>query len=734
MKEIKQAIPWKKLIFLEILVGVLLLMVTFAVAARADVDKAEEKLTASVEYIKEQCNKSQIMDTASEAKSLLRVVESTDDTGRRLKYNSIVNGDAKTNTAILYKQAHDAYLDGFIVLDESGNVVAAYDTNGTPAEQILGRLDMKFVLEINSFPEKKYTIRIQNEDGSHIDLAAVARQDAPGMVLGYFYTPADYANVINNQIQMLVTGYVYGDTGVVVIGKDRSIIAANNNELLGKKIDDVPILNKLQEQKTYRRLVSVQDYTKLFGYHFGLMDRAQDYSIYAFMNEIDVFTSMIYIMLCVLSIYLIMISVINILLKRTEKTYQRKQFEVQQMYMYSLEQKNRELKEAVIRAEEANAAKSSFLSRMSHDIRTPLNGIIGLLKIDEEHLMDRNLVRDNHKKMMVAADHLLSLLSDILQMSKLEDGNVELSHELIDLRKMSSDIVDIIKGRAVDAGIDWEYALDEYQLPYRYVWGSPVHIRQIFLNIYSNCIKYNHKGGKISTSLECMGEENGICTYAWTISDTGEGMSMEFLKKIFEPFSQEKNDARTSYMGVGLGMAIVKSLLEYMKGSIDVDSVEGKGSTFVITIPFEIAEPPAEKTEEKEQPSLTAEAKCNISILVAEDNELNAEIVKMLLEDSGATVDIVSDGRQAVDRFASKPAGTYDMIFLDMMMPVMDGIEAAKAIRGSDREDAATIPIIALTANAFVEDRNRCLEAGMNDHIAKPIDVDKLRQILQKIK
>ena len=734
MKEIKQAIPWKKLIFLEIAVGALLLIITFAVAARADIDKAEDKLTASVEYIKDQCNKSQLRDTASEAKSLLRVVESTDDVSRRLKHKSILDGDIQSNTAILYRQAHDAYLDGAIVLDAAGNVVIAYDKDEKLTEQILGRLDMKFVLDINSFPEKKYTVRLQNVDGSHIDIAAAARQDAPGMILGYFYTPADYANVINNQLQMLLAGYTYDDTGVVVIGKDNSIIAANKDELLGKKIEEVPMLKNLQELKIDRKLVSVRDDKKAIGYNFGLMDRAQDYHIYAFMNEIDVFTSMIYIMLCVLSIYLIMIFVINVLLKRTEKTYEQKQFEAQQMYMYSLEQKNRELKEAVKRAEKANAAKSDFLSRMSHDIRTPLNGIIGLLKIDEDHLMDKNLVLANHKKMTVAADHLLSLLSDILQMSKLEDGNVELSHELIDIRKLSSDIVDIIKGRAVDAGIEWEYEPQEDQLPYRYVWGSPVHIRQIFLNIYSNCIKYNHKGGRISTSLAFMGEENGICTYSWMISDTGEGMSMEFLKKIFEPFSQEKNDARTSYRGVGLGMAIVKSLLEHMKGSIDVDSVEGKGSTFVITIPFEIAEPPAEVPEAAEEAAKPTEAKSNISILVAEDNELNAEIAKMLLEDNGATVDIVSDGRQAVDRFAAKPAGTYDMIFLDMMMPVMDGVEAAKAIRAMDREDAAVIPIIALTANAFAEDRTKCLEAGMNEHLAKPIDVDKLRKLLQKVR
>ena len=735
MRDIKQAIPWKRLIVVEIVVGLALLLITFAVTLRADIDKAEDKLIASVEYIREQCNNSQIRDEASESKSLLRVTESTDDVSRRLKFDTLT-GNAFADEELLRKCSKDAYLDGLIVLDEAGNVENAFDLTGSQPQDILEKLGMKFILDINGFPEKKYAARLHGNNGDHIDAAAVKRTDAPGILVGYFSTSLEYANVINNQAQMLVSGYILEDAGVIAIANDEGILATNDESLLGKKIDDVNIISKLRENKAYKKLVIAKEPGTLFSYRFGVMDKSQEYAIYGFMNERDVFPSMVYIMLCVLSLYIVMIFAINLLLKQTEKTYQKEQQEAQQRYLNSLEVKNRELRAAVKRAETASAAKSSFLSRMSHDIRTPLNGIIGLLKIDETHLLDHSLIKENHRKMTVAANHLLSLLNDVLQMSKLEDGMVELAHEVISLKELSSDIATIIKGRVAEAGLSWEYMADGNPMPYAYVYGSPVHLRQIFLNIYSNCIKYTQKGGKITTSLECLGERDGVCKYRWTISDNGEGMSEEFLARIFEPFSQERNDARSTYKGVGLGMSIVKNLLTRMDGTIEVNSVLGKGSTFVITIPFEVAEAPkeAQRTEAGE-PGQAANGKdiADLHLLVAEDNELNADIIRMILEDKGATLKIVPDGSQAVDEFNNNPAGTYDAILMDVMMPVMNGLEATKAIRKLPRKDSKEIPIIAMTANAFAEDCHNCLEAGMNYYLTKPLDVAKLMEVLAKI-
>ena len=396
------------------------------------------------------------------------------------------------------------------------------------------------------------------------------------------------------------------------------------------------------------------------------------------------------------------------------------------------EQKSREaeyqesLQTAVYEARMANEAKATFLRRMSHDIRTPLNGIIGLLKIDEMHSDDTEALNENRRKMQTAANHLLSLINDVLQMSKLEDGKSVLTHEVISLVDLTQDIVNIIIGRAVESGIEWNYEKGKSVIPYPYIYGSPVHLRQIFLNIYGNCIKYNRHGGKITTIVDTLGERDGKGVYRWRISDTGMGMSQEFLDHIFEPFSQERNDARSAYHGSGLGMSIVKSLLDQMGGTISVSSEVNVGTTFEIVIPFEIAEAPEPDAEEETRDGDIR----GLHLMLAEDNELNAEIAQVLLRDAGAIVTVVSDGSQAVKLFGSSEEHEFDAILMDVMMPVMDGLAATRAIRALKRTDAETIPIIAMTANAFVEDAERCLAAGMNAHLAKPLEMKKAISVI----
>ncbi len=375
------------------------------------------------------------------------------------------------------------------------------------------------------------------------------------------------------------------------------------------------------------------------------------------------------------------------------------------------------------RAEAANKAKSLFLANMSHDIRTPINGIVGLLEIDEAHFDDMDLIRANHEKMRVSADHLLSLINDVLQMSKLDDGETVLTHEPICLVELTRDIVTIVIDRATEAGIIWDYEKGKAVIPYPYIYGSPLHLRQIFLNIYGNSIKYTRPGGRIRTIVEAMEGREGQCVYRWTISDTGIGMSEEFLARIFEPFAQEKQDARSVYQGTGLGMAIVKSLVEKMNGTIEVQSELGVGSTFIVTIPFDIAPPPETPSEPEAAPAADIRG---LHLLLAEDNELNAEIAEMLLHDEGAAVTRAHDGREAVDLFERSAPGAFDAVLMDVMMPEMDGLTATRTIRASDHPDAKTVPIIAMTANAFDEDAKRCLDAGMNAHLAKPLEIRRL--------
>lgn len=394
-----------------------------------------------------------------------------------------------------------------------------------------------------------------------------------------------------------------------------------------------------------------------------------------------------------------------------------------------LERAHRDIQAALNEAETANKAKTDFLSKMSHDIRTPLNGIMGLLEINERHPDDKKLVEENTQKMKVAAKHLNSLLNDILQLSKLESGNMELPHEVFDLNALATDIITMAEIEANERGIEFYHGDCSGNLIAPFVYGSPLHLRQIFLNIFTNAIKYNKPGGSISCKAECNSIDEKTVTYSCTVSDTGIGMSKEFVEHIFEPFTQERDDARSTYQGTGLGMAIVKTLVDKMNGTIEIESTEGEGSTFVVTIPFEIAGTPMVENKEAEDSEASIQ---NLRILLVEDNELNMEIAEFLLEDSGAVVTKAFDGKQAVDIFAENPAGTFDVILMDVMMPVMNGIEAAKAIRLIDRTDAQLIPIIAMTANAFDEDKQATKNAGMNAHLSKPLDSKEVLRVISQ--
>lgn len=389
-----------------------------------------------------------------------------------------------------------------------------------------------------------------------------------------------------------------------------------------------------------------------------------------------------------------------------------------------------ELEAAKKEAERANAAKSDFLSRMSHDMRTPLNGIIGIIEINSRH-NDPVLQEENRKKAKVAADHLLSLINDVLELSKLEDSRTPLVTEPFDIRTVASDVMTMVRMRAAESGITLEYEDDPTVFVHPYVYGNPLYLRQIFLNIAGNAIKYNRPGGTVWGRIDYEGEEGDTVTYSCTITDNGIGISEEFLAHIFEPFVQANNGARTTYQGVGLGMSIVKSIVDKMGGRIDVKSKLGEGSTFKVTIPYKIV-PDELIPKQPESPDISSISIKGTRILMAEDNQLNSEIAQYLLEDSGAVVTPVSNGRECVDVYKNSEEGTFDLILMDIMMPVMDGLTAAREIRSCERRDA-DIPIIAMTANAFSEDAKMSREAGMNAHLAKPLDINELIVAIAKL-
>ena len=716
MKNKQHNLDRNNFILAEILVGLLLFFVVLVITVKADLSSAETRLSDMVTYIKEQYNNNMKLDIASESKSLMRMIQSVEVLSQQIQQEEKTSDITEE---LLENYCKISYLTGVLILDENGQVQEKYCSDEVQAEEILSQTDQDVLLDVVDFHEKTYSVRMECEDGSYIDIAANGRQDKPGIVLVYYHTPERYTSIFNHSINSLLTGYSLEHNGTIVISENNQIVASNDKGLIGAKTEDIQELKCINESAVEKQLVRT-DYQTIPDY--GLMEKGRDYYVYAYMSADKIFAKTPRNMLYTVFIYLVIVGFMHALRWRMLQGHQKEQMRLQKEYTKNLESKNLELREAVFQAQKANAAKSSFLSRMSHDIRTPLNGIIGLIKINETHMDDRELVKTNQDKMLVSADHLLSLINDVLQMSKLEDENIEISHEPIDLGEISREVGTIISGRTAEAGIAFE--IGKQELPVSYVYGSPLHIRQIFLNIYGNCIKYNKPHGKVTTTLKCLGEKNGIVTYRWTISDTGIGMSEEFLKHIFEPFVQEHSDARTVYSGTGLGMSIVKKIIDRMNGTIVVTSKEGEGSTFVITLPFEIAEKPEEIPAEMDGEVNIA----GLHLLLAEDNELNAEIARTLLEDEGAITTIVNDGQQAVDIFSRNKPGTFDAILMDIMMPEMDGLSATKAIRALDREDAGTIPIIAMTANAFDEDEKKCMEAGMNAHLVKPLDIQKMKE------
>ena len=576
------------------------------------------------------------------AKSLMRVMESVDHIARQMA----ADGE---ESAPLSEYAQMGYVSGLIVMDETGFVLSDYHGTGEAPRQLGEYLDSPALLDAALYPEKRYATRFACADGSMIDLAAVGRRDAPGIVAAYYRTPVEYLDAFRLSIALMLSGYSPETSGTIVVTGGSRVVASNDETLIGGNAGEMAILRQIRQAYSSGELVRASWPEDSFRRYYGMMGCGRNFYVYVYMPEKTVFATTPQSMLFALIFYAVVLAFAKAVRFRTAQSYQERQYRVQKEYAEKLRAANAELSAAVDQADRANAATTSFLSRMSHDIRTPLNGIIGLLQIDDAHPSDVALLTANREKMKVAANHLLSLINDVLQMSKLESGEITLAHEPLDLNRLLRDILTIVEQRAAEAGVALEYDRRQFErMKPDCVYGSPLHLRQVFLNVYGNCIKYNKVGGSVTTLCRNVGERDGIVTYRWVIRDTGIGMSRAFLAHIFDPFAQEHTDARSVYHGTGLGMAIVKSLIDKMGGSIEVSSREGEGSEFVITLPFEIAEELPEPQQAAWETE-TADVR-GLRILLAEDNELNIEIAVFVLENAGVFKQDAA-GQQAFVRF-----------------------------------------------------------------------------------
>lgn len=381
-------------------------------------------------------------------------------------------------------------------------------------------------------------------------------------------------------------------------------------------------------------------------------------------------------------------------------------------------------------AEAANKAKSEFLSNMSHDIRTPLNGIVGMLTIASKHIDEKERVNDCLDKISLSSRHLLSLINDVLDLSRIEAGKTIIAHESLDPSVMVETCASIINGQLQNRRVN--FVVEQQPDMWGLILADELHIRQILINILGNSVKFTPDDGTIKFIInhKTIDEKHGELTFI--IEDTGIGMSEEYLKKIFEPFSQDVGGTRSKYKGTGLGMAITKHFVDLMNGTIDIESQLNVGSKFTVTIPVDIEQiEPVIKNGDVEDEALSISG---MKIMLVEDNELNLEIAQSILEENGAIITPAANGKIALDTFTNSEVNSFDAILMDVMMPEMDGLEATRKIRALDREDAKTVPIIAMTANAFAEDIKNTKDAGMNTHLSKPIEPQLMLQTLARLK
>lgn len=489
------------------------------------------------------------------------------------------------------------------------------------------------------------------------------------------------------------------------------MLATTRQDMLLYELQDSERLEdgNLQEGKRYRTSAKINGRQQYLVYEkYGEYDLAVSYGILE-ANQNLIYVAAIMFLVLVLSFLIV--------------------FYITERSITAIEKNEEELKLAKEAAERANAAKTGFLSRMSHDIRTPLNGIIGMIEISDRHREDRALVDANRAKEKVAAKHLLELINDVLEFNKLDEENLQLTKEPFCLKELWREIITIVEPRAVEKGVLLKYEEQTEGTAVGCVLGSPLHVRQIFINILGNAIKYTDAGGYVLCQVITKAIGESLISCRTVISDNGIGMSTAFLPHLFEPFARENTDEKSVTQGTGLGMSIVKHLVDKMGGTITVESEKGVGTTFTVTLLFEgLKEQECKKIEEEDQNTDLS----GMRVLLAEDNELNMEIAETFLTDAGVQITKAYNGEEEVERYLEQPAGTFDAILTDLMMPVMDGYEAARAIRSSGRADAESIPIIALTANAFWEDAERVKREGMNEHLPKPLDVGKLLSILAK--
>ena len=715
--DIKRKKREKRIQLIGGLIGICVAAVSLFYFFHAEKAEAEKRMVEIVNYVKVQCSTYTHYNESSESKSLLRAIESV----RQMSTNidmEIENG-GQLSQEFLKENLQTLWVDGILVLDAVGKTDCEYSMDESLTGEITAYLQKDIIMDFAGYEERSYSERFTRGDGSYIDIAACARKDAPGIVAIYYYTPPEFARNYTLTIQGLLNGYSIQKDGTVIVADDGIVVASNDESLLGQNTADNEVVQAMKKHTDSQHIYHLR---KEGTGCYGIMLKQRDYYIYAYLPDTEVFRNLPLSVTAVVFLYLLIFGIFCFWGYRADLAHRKQEQEKDEKY-------KAELLRAAKKAEAANEAKTEFLQRMSHDIRTPINGICGMIDVADHYAEDMKKQTECRAKIKEASHLLLELINEVLDMSKLESDEVILEEIPFNLNSISEEILGVIEQMAAEQNIRilWE----EKEVTHWNLIGSPVHVKRVLMNILSNAVKYNKENGYVYISCrEIPSKQTAMTTLEFVCRDTGIGMTEAFQKRIFEPFAQEHAGSRTKFAGTGLGMPITKKLVEKMGGTISFESKEGTGTTFVIRIPFRIDTDRKDRTEAEEKTETSIQG---LHVLLTEDNELNMEIAEFVLQNEGTVVTKAWNGQEAVDIFRKSSPGEFDVILMDIMMPVMNGYEAAKMIRSLDREDAKVIPIIAMTANAFIEDRMRAKEAGMDEHIAKPVDGKLLVKVINEL-
>ena len=715
--DIRRRIKVKRFWIFGILLGICVTAASLYYFFQAEKKEAENRMVKTVNYVKVQCSTYTHYNEASESKSLLRAIESARQMSTNIDMETENGG--RLSQEFLKENLQTLWVDGILVLDAEGKTVCKYSMDEALTNEITDYLQKDIIMDFTGYEERSYSERIDREDGSRIDIAACARKDAPGMVAIYYYTSPEFVRNYTLTIQNLLNGYSTQKDGTIIVADKGTIVASNDESLLGQDTAGNQVVQAMKEHTDSQHIFHLKN-EGTGGY--GIMLKQRDYYIYAYLPDTEVFRNLPLSVTAVVFLYLLIFGIFCFWGYRADLAHRKQEQEKDEKY-------KAELLRTAKKAEAANEAKTEFLQRMSHDIRTPINGICGMINVADHYADNMEKQTECRAKIKKTSHLLLELINEVLDMSKLESDEVVLEEIPFNLNSISEEILGVIEHMATEQNIRiiWE----EKEVTHWNLIGSPVHVKRILMNILSNAVKYNKENGYVYISCrEIPSKQTAMTTLEFVCRDTGIGMTEAFQKRIFEPFAQEHAGSRTKFAGTGLGMPITKKLVEKMSGTISFESKEGTGTTFVIRIPFQIDADMKDRNETEEKTETSIQG---LHVLLTEDNELNMEIAEFVLQNEGAVVTKAWNGQKAVDIFRKNRPGEFDAILMDIMMPVMNGYEAAKMIRSLDREDAKVIPIIAMTANAFTEDKMRAKEAGMDEHIAKPVDGKLLVKVINEL-